>query len=468
MTCFGLCDGMVTLLINGVHNDYVTRWDDPDSTYAISISGLCAGDYTATVKDIYGCTASSGPLTVNEPDQVIVEAGSDIFICIGDSPYKIHTTTSGGTGSNYTYSWEPGMVAGLDDPTLEAPTLTPNGLSYGEFYVTATDGNGCSGSDYLEVFMTPASIMGTVFRDGLGTPQTSGNVYLIKVDAPDMQWMYLDTVPVNNTNGTYFFPSVPMNDVIVLYRPEESVPVSYLPTYYGDTTDWEGAFQISPNCGDAFTGKNITCEQPLNEYLDGTCTFTGTVYLVRTGKTLTEDPIPLIDVIVKKTPPGNAAVTYDITDASGVFLINNIDTGGVYTFQVMIPGIGMQENYPIEVEVDDLGYNNLDFYAVVDTITGEAGIYTANPDGISPIKRDHKDMLVFPNPFTDHIQLIFANEPSATFTVNLFDVTGKLITAVAEQTGNLYLLNTGMLDQGIYIAEVRTENEVFRTRVIKK
>ncbi len=76
-------------------------------------------------------------------------------------------------------------------------------------------------------------------------------------------------------------------------------------------------------------------------------------------------------------------------------------------------------------------------------------------------------MYVFPNPFTDNCQLVFANEPNADFSFALYDITGKLITSATGQ-GNQYLVKTETLEQGVYIAEVTAGDEIFRSRVMKR
>lgn len=76
--------------------------------------------------------------------------------------------------------------------------------------------------------------------------------------------------------------------------------------------------------------------------------------------------------------------------------------------------------------------------------------------------------MVFPNPFSDGCELRFTNEVNGTFGFALYDVTGKLIIKKANLKGNNYLLKTETLEQGIYIAEVTTADEVYRGRGMKR
>ncbi len=474
-SCYDVCDGEARVFITGVHNNYHIMWDDPDMQNNDTATGLCYEIdllFQAFVSDDYGCSVQSPTVILSQPDSLIANAGSDIYTCVGSNPLQIQASVSGGTGP-YTYNWEPGT--GLSDIDIEDPILTPNANSFGPFFFSVIDNNGCVAvTDVVDVKEMGATIMGRV-ENGLGAGIES-KVTLYKVDAENQQWITVDEF--TSADGNYMFDSVPLNDVII-YATPLITSSGYLPMYYGlpnDTADWTGAQHIGPlTCGMVLPPKNITL--PSVTPPAGNCTFEGYVYLVCpvgvACKTQTTDPIPLIDVVVKKTPPGNAiAFTQTETSAGdeGKFTftgIEPVETDTVYIFSVNIPGLEMQDpTYEIQVDIDDVLFNNLNFY--VDTTPGTGGIFTYDPLGIDPLTRERNEMLAFPNPFDDNCELRFANNKNANFNFALFDVTGKLISRADDQTGNLYLLKTQNLDQGIYIAEVKTGDEVFRTRVMKK
>jgi large repetitive protein len=98
--------------------------------------------------DLNGCVDTAGSIvTVNT--QLIVDAGVDDTVCIGNS---IVLTASGGA-SGTTYSWSPS--AGLSASTGANPTFTAGTTT--TYTVTGTDPTGCQGTD--EVIITvPADI----------------------------------------------------------------------------------------------------------------------------------------------------------------------------------------------------------------------------------------------------------------------------------------------------------------------
>lgn len=470
-SCFGVCDGTATVDIQiAPHGNYAFLWDDPNNQTTAIATGLCANNYAVDITDVYGCFTSFSEVIVNEPAEIVVEAGSDIQICDGSQwPIWDAAIVSGGQAP-FTYLWTTldGIIDSLNYDTILNPIITAGPNAYGVYTLTVTDADGCSGSNDLQVTQTPGQIHGTIFDETGTSPQPFALVYLIKRGSPDTQWETYDTY-TTGSGGDYHFINLPLVDYIVLADPPGGT-IGYMPSYYGggiDSSSWEDADIINVECGTAYFNTDIDLIH-LPEQL-GTCNFTGVVYLVSCDlppcKTQTEDPIPLIDVIVKKTPPGNA-IAVDETDVNGVYEFVGIEVGQTYSFIVNIPGLGMQSNYSIEVAIDDSLYGNLNFY--VDTTPGTGGIFTSNPLGVEVLKYKAHEMMAYPNPFADNCELRFTNTENTRFTFTLFDVTGKQILRDQQEQGNTYTINTQTLDQGIYIAEVKTGDEVFRTRVMKK
>ena len=473
-SCFGICDGTTTMDIQiAPHGNYNFLWDDSSTQTTAIATGLCASNYSVTISDTYGCNTSFNA-TVSEPDEIIVEAGNDVFICEGSQwPLSEAIVVSGGIGS-LEYLWEPGLA--LNDPTLLNPIIDVDEFGdFGVYTLTVTDDDGCSGSDDLQVIQSPGEIHGTIYMSNGTTPLQNILVSLIKRGDDDTQWETYDTF-TTTPDGMFHFINLPLVDYIV--KAEQVLqPFEYMPTYYhvSDTVfDWEEAQITSVECGEMFFNTDIKMAQ-IPGSMGGDCTFEGYVYLVTIGKTQTEDPIPLIDVIVKKTPPGNAVAWTQTGDGSqaptlnlGQFRFENMSASldSTYSFVINIHGLCMQNKYEIEVAFDDSLYGNLNFY--VDTTSGTGGIFTYNPLGVEALKFKPHEMMAYPNPFADNCELRFTNFENTTVVFTLYDVTGKQIMREQQEQGNTYLVKTQNLDQGIYIAEVKTGDRVYRTRVMKR
>lgn len=88
-------------------------------------------------------------LNVNQPPELIVNAGSDVSIDVGNNtPIGGSPSASGGTGI-LTYQWLPYEY--LDDATIANPTATPPGNV--NFVLTVSDERGCTSIDEIRVIV---------------------------------------------------------------------------------------------------------------------------------------------------------------------------------------------------------------------------------------------------------------------------------------------------------------------------
>jgi hypothetical protein len=86
-------------------------------------------------------------LNVSQPEELIVDAGSDVSIDVGNNTILGGSPTAlGGTG-NLTYLWTAAVY--LDDETLPNPTAQPPGNL--TFNVTVADERGCTADDEIVV-----------------------------------------------------------------------------------------------------------------------------------------------------------------------------------------------------------------------------------------------------------------------------------------------------------------------------
>jgi len=148
ITCNGANNGIIEVSAVGEEGNYIYDLNGPliQSNEIGTFDPLPQGDYTVTVRDKDGCPSTdvTPVLTINNPSPVsiAVDVVTDV-LCYGDITGAITITPSGGTpggmGSGYTYNWTgPGGFSS----TFEDIT----NLEAGDYFVTATDGNGCSGN----------------------------------------------------------------------------------------------------------------------------------------------------------------------------------------------------------------------------------------------------------------------------------------------------------------------------------
>ncbi|MBR9922602.1 MAG: HYR domain-containing protein, partial [Bacteroidetes bacterium] len=129
VSCNGGTDGEATAIGSGGTAPYTYEWSDGQMT--ATATGLPSGEYTVTVTDANGCTATD-VVQINEPGLLIVELVSVSHeTCDGSNDGSIVVVSTGGTPS-YSYDWTGGLTGN-----------SINGLSPGTYTVTVTDANDC-------------------------------------------------------------------------------------------------------------------------------------------------------------------------------------------------------------------------------------------------------------------------------------------------------------------------------------
>lgn len=130
-TCNGNNDGQATASGNGGTPGYDYLWSN--GGLLATETGLPAGTYSVTITDGHGCSASASVL-ISEPVLLSASFTGLQTSCFGVADGQATITATGGT-PGYSYFWPTGG-------TLETET----GLAAGDYLVTISDANNCSGN----------------------------------------------------------------------------------------------------------------------------------------------------------------------------------------------------------------------------------------------------------------------------------------------------------------------------------
>jgi hypothetical protein len=147
ITCHGASDGGITVSATGGNSPLTYSWSNGMS--GNRINGLAAGNYIVTVSDTSGCiivdsiTLTDPPLITFNITYVMTAFGFSLK-CYGDSNGRVTALATGGT-DKILYTWSNG-----------GNTAFQSDLSAANYYVTATDANGCSASTVVEISQPPA------------------------------------------------------------------------------------------------------------------------------------------------------------------------------------------------------------------------------------------------------------------------------------------------------------------------
>ena len=151
-TCNGGSDGAITISAAGgtVALDYTYAWNAPGNPTTAAITNLAAGTYIVTVTDDNLCTATQS-VTLNPPVPIIPNVVTTLVTCFGGNDGTATASPTGGTPP-YTYSWS----------TSGNTTFIETGLSAGNYFITVSDVNGCTGVEPFTISQ-PATAFTTSF-----------------------------------------------------------------------------------------------------------------------------------------------------------------------------------------------------------------------------------------------------------------------------------------------------------------
>jgi hypothetical protein len=438
----------------------------------LDVYSLCDGTYNAIVTDNYGCSAAAdaGEVAfIGAPEQLVADIDNmtPVYTCIGPgNEVQLSVSITGGVepAAGYFINWEP--QDGLDNPNSGAPLFTPSLSNLNQTYtVTVTDNKGCETTDSMEILATPSNVSGTVMVGA--APCDNCEVDLYVYDPLPSIWTLQETTLTNSSGGYNLGDSPAFSTLVLTARPNPILFPGAIPTYFVDlgvySHLWNDAANnpINTDCG-MVLNKDIAIIEPIT--LDGSCTITGGVYGNIPGKVQESDPIPGVDVVVEKVPPGNA-LTSDTTDSAGQYKFIGLPIlldGEVYEFYVNIPGVPGVFNYQIAVAGPNLTFDHIDFCLKIDSTQIEG--CTVYPVSISQSEQA-SSISVFPNPSNGQFSIALGNLKGQAARIDVLDVLGKVIWE-RNMPSLPNMLLVGGIANGNYVVRVSTSSEVQTTKLI--
>ena len=175
--CYG--SGTGELMVISPDPNYTYIWEDlSDPTFNSSsaiVSNLFAGNYIVTVQYtdslgqlLTGCNVSSDTLILLDGAEIfITETLHTDVLCHGDNTGVISVFASGGSGANYTYTWNPS----------QATNTTLVNLLAGNYTLTIEDGNNCEQSSVFTI-VEPQALNVNITQNGyvLTTSNPTGGI----------------------------------------------------------------------------------------------------------------------------------------------------------------------------------------------------------------------------------------------------------------------------------------------------
>jgi len=348
-------------------------------------------------------------------------------------------------GLSGTYSWDFG-----DNYTGTGQNVVHEYSNPGTYYVTLTTIaiNGCAYTSTNIISIGDTVIWGQLYGQVFAGnfPATQGMVFLFSVDTNNIFVPFVD-IAVLDSAGVYYFPMVPSGNYVIYAIPFES---GYLPTYYGNTLNWQNATFVQPITGTPNIPYNINLILS-NGFTAGTGSIGGQI-------TQGDYSGSLIDKITMllKDENGNT-ILYSQVEPSGTFDFSQLAFGTYYLYAEMAGC----ETEAIQVIISEANPASM----VMLTLSGNSIL------GIHNKQITLDAGVVYPNPVKTDAQITVKLTTASELSIEIYSMTGQLIYTKTEPVSigeTTVVIPASQLPEGIYMLKMYTSEGVMLTRKLLK
>lgn len=333
-------------------------------------------------------------------------------------------------------------------------------------YLNANSGNTLINYGWYTLPVDFGSISGTVYESaGSTTPTTNGEALLYRENSNFAKNDILDR-SILDGSGNYLFDSIPYGEYRVAIRADSASHPNVFTTYYGDTSNWLDATPIITTTNSS--GNDIYLQyhpapDPNGGEIQG---HIGLDLSIRIG-----EPIPGIDIVVKKNP-GGIAVQEVTTDANGDFSLQELPPLVApftnYNLFVDIPGLHMSGTYDIIV-ISGTVVNSLDFTVGTDSIHPNSEFV-----GIKEHYKNDNLLGAYPNPYSSNTVIKVNLSEKSDVLLEVYNLLGEKIKTIdntQKPSGiHYYNFNAKSLNfpAGVYIVKLSAGNKTSVLKIIEQ
>lgn len=361
-----------------------------------------------------------------------------------DPSYTFTPNTVPSVSSGYFWDFGDGNTSTLLNPTH---TYAANG-TYNVTFTVVDTLNWCGDSSVTSITVTnivPTPTVGQItgiVAMGLQGAD-AGVVFLITYDSAAGTLTMVDTTQIDSF-GMYAFYNVPYGTYLVkaALSPASINYTNFLPTYYatsvwGGELLWNNATDVVLNTP-YLNNVNFNLVPGSNPGGPG---FVGG--LVSQGANKTGDPMSDIQIMI--LDQNGDAVAYEYSDNTGSFNIPDLPYG-TYT---VYPEVHGRVTTSVDVVLSAAHPGTNQIRIEVNSTTVEASIAT----GINDLPQ-FANIRLFPNPVKEILNVDLGSELSGKTTLQILDLTGKVISTTNVSSTGVMTVNTSELNTGVYILSV--------------
>jgi Secretion system C-terminal sorting domain len=447
-----LCSGNVVTLTATTGTAYL--WSTGATTKTITTG--TAGSYTVRVTQTGGCSATSLPttLTVGSAPTPTITASGSTSICTGST---VTLTSSSGSA----YLWSNGATT--------SSIVVSTGGSYN---VRVTQTGGCSATSTNTVVTVGSAATPTITASGPLSFCSGGNVILTASTGTAYLWsngattksITVSTAGSYNVRVTQFGGCFATSTNVSVTVGTGSAPTPTVSASGATSFCQGGSVQLTASTGTSYLWSNGATTKTITASLNGnysvsvsqsngcSATSSATAVTVNPVATFTVTPNGPLSFCVG----GN--VIFNVTNSNAgtyVWYKNNVVvyTGTNTTYKATTAGV-----YKMRAQLGSCGVFSNPYTVTTPCREGESLMSDLNVN-------------VYPNPFNELVKISFELPEDAPVSVKLFDISGKLIDVILDNSnissGETTIdYSTSHLSGGIYVLELTTTNSTKRIKVV--
>ena len=499
--CSGLNNGAIDLTVTGTTGPYTYYWSNGETTE--DIANLIAGEYEVFVTDANGCTSTIS-FNVGEPTALTSTINSTNTSVCGANDGSLTATVFGGTAP-YTFDWTNSSNSSI------GTSNSVTGIGDGIYNLSVIDNNGCTLSTNGEVSdngapnivleqKSPAScandgaiditisatnaIQSTIWSNSQTTEDItnlSPGYYTVTVTdvngcssnfGTEVEPVYPNPIEIcivtvdtsTNTNKIVWNKPVSTDiEYFIIYRessvageflPVDTIPYNDLseftdPVAYPQLRSWRYKISVVNTCGiesiksDAHKTIHITISQGLSgTYNVAWDNYEGFFFS-------TFDLYRFTDQngweLIQSLPATNFSFTDTPPSTNGLDYIISITPPNTCTASKAIDHNASRSNN-------------------TNSITSPPG-----SNGTDGITESYLASLVdvFPNPSNGEFNIDLNIDIDQNYIVNIYDIKGSIVKSMSINTA-LFTVNLNDYEGGMYILEIKSDENIVRKQLIKR
>jgi len=455
------CSGSSVTLHVGTYAAYLWSNGATTSTIAATTTGI----YSVTIANINNCTASASiSITVNPSPVPVISPSGPTTLCQGGS-----VTLNAGT--YVSYHW-------MNSQTTQSILV----LSSGNYVVTVTGNNGCTGSTSQAVTITPFSnpvitASGPVVFCAPGSVTLDAGIY------NTYNWSNGATTETITTSASGLYVVTVSNGANCSATALKSVTANAgaMPTILvTNLNNLCGGGYAHLTVGSSFASylwSDATTIQMDSVNAGGTYTVTVTNTNGCTGSASTTVASACAIPVIAATPTTNIGVNYAMANwiqpschvsynvrvsvhNANVWTVHTIAPNTHYT----ISGLTANTTYDWQVQTNcNASLTSVSGYSASQTFT--TLLREEGNDG--PIST--ASFNVYPNPASDEATIVFSSDKEAAYTIRLMDILGKEVMTITNTSvvgENQYQMNLSTIAKGIYMVILQNENGTLQKKIV--